>query len=564
MRYIPHSLIALAATLESRWEDYRAKGEVDLFVEFTLSLNGLTEQLNRHHLPGLVRACQELENTALTLFGDSSMHPIPHDQANAISRQLLIILTELRRHETPVTPARRQTDEVVERENACQQLRQIVIVSTENHPATKTLSEQLGFFGFTPRHFRWGETPSVDEPPLAILFVPEHEGRAYPPTAITGIMALRTLFPSSYFYCLSVPINLQSIVLLQRAGADACVPLGDTVSDVLSRILDLAQTREQEAHRVLIVEDSATAIAHVRRSLSQHGIDSRAINDPRLLLEAAAEYKPDAILMDMYMPFCSGVEVTSALRQVPEYHSLPVIYLSSESDIAQQVEALRLGGDQFLTKPTNPIILAAVVKTKIQRYREMLHSTRHDSLTGLLNHATAKDQIERMMHDALPGGRLVVAMIDIDRFKSINDRFGHPVGDQVIRSLSWLLRGRLRNTDLIGRYGGEEFIVALPDTEPEKATVLLDQIRQDFSELPHAHAEGSVRATFSCGIASLPYFITSSSIIQAADAALLQAKRSGRNCLLRAEPECGHSVTSVEMEQSAYRGLQFSPFATIG
>jgi PleD family two-component response regulator len=76
--------------------------------------------------------------------------------------------------------------------------------------------------------------------------------------------------------------------------------------------------------------------------------------------------------MDMYMPFCTGVEVTRALRQIPEYQSLPVIYLSSETDIAQQVEALRLGGDQFLTKPINPIILASVVKTKIERYREML------------------------------------------------------------------------------------------------------------------------------------------------------------------------------------------------
>lgn len=315
-------------------------------------------------------------------------------------------------------------------------------------------------------------------------------------------MALRTRFPTSYFYCLSVPANLQSIVLLQRAGADSCVPAGNKVSDVLSRILDLVQTHEQEVHRVLVVEDSATAVAHIRRSLTQHGIDSHAINDPRLLLEAAASYNPDAILMDMYMPFCTGVEVTSALRQIPEYHSLPVIYLSSETDIVQQVEALRLGGDQFLTKPINPIILASVVKTKIERYREMLHSGRHDSLTGLLNHSTSKGQLERMLSTTSPAGRLVVAMIDIDRFKSINDNFGHPVGDQVIRSLAWLLRGRLRNTDLIGRYGGEEFILAMPDVDIVRAVSLLDQIREDFSALPHAHAHGAVRATFSCGVAA--------------------------------------------------------------
>lgn len=556
-------MIALAATLESRWEEYRARGEVDLFVEFTLSLNGLTEHLNRRHLPGLVRACQELENTALALFGDSSMHPLPCDQSNAIGRHLSIILTELRRHGMPATQTRRQSDDPDERENACRQPRQVLIVARAKHPWTTALSEQLAFFGFTPREVRWGETPQTDEPPLAIVFIPDHEGRAYPPHAVTGIMALRTAFPTSYFYCLSVPSNLQSIVLLQRAGADACVPAGHKVGDVLSRILDLVQTRENEVHRVLIVEDSATATAHIRRSLSQHGIDSHAINDPRLLLEAAADYKPDAILMDMYMPFCSGVEVTSALRQVPEYQSLPVIYLSSETDIVQQVEALRLGGDQFLTKPINPIILASVVKTKIERYREMLHSGRHDSLTGLLNHSTAKDGLERMLHEVTPSGQLVVAMIDIDLFKSINDRFGHPVGDQVIRSLAWLLRGRLRNTDLIGRYGGEEFIVALPGTGMDRAIRLLDQIREDFSALVQAHAQGSVRATFSCGVAALPQFMTASGLIEAADGALLQAKRNGRNRLLVAAPNSESSVVGVQVKEPAGGKLQISTLATI-
>jgi len=531
----PQSIIALAETLERGWETYRADGEFDAFVEFTLSLNGLTEHLNRQHLPGLVRACQELENTALSLFADSSMHPIPLDQANGIERKLNIILAEIHRHETPAVLARRVLDAP---EGHCEDTwnrpRRVVLVSRADHPWAGSLGEQLSFFGFTPEYLRWGEQPADNEPALAFAFIPDREGRAYPPAEIAAIVALRTRFPTSYFYCLAVPSNLQSIVLLQRAGADACVPVGNKVSDVLSRILDLVEMREQEMHRVLVVEDSATAVAHIRRSLSQHGIDSRAINDPRLLLEAAAEYRPDAILMDMYMPFCTGVEVTSALRQIRDYQSLPVIYLSSETDIVQQVEALRLGGDQFLTKPVNPIILASVVKTKIERYREMLYSGQHDSLTGLLNHSTSKEQIERLLHDAEQSGKLVVAMIDIDRFKMVNDTFGHPVGDQVIRSLAWLLRGRLRNTDLIGRYGGEEFIIALPDVDLVRAIALLEQIREDFSQLPHTHAQGTLRATFSCGVAALPDYASVSDLIGAADESLLEAKRKGRNRLVLA------------------------------
>jgi diguanylate cyclase (GGDEF)-like protein len=531
---ISYLILALAETLEQRWETYRERGDFDQFVEFTLSLNGLTEQLNNQQLPGLVRACQELENTALSLFATPSAHPIPVVRANAMERQLNVILRELRQHETPAVMARRGMDRIKKYEDTWNRPRKVMIVSRINHPWMLALSEQLSFFGFFPEELRWGAQPTHHEPPLATIFIPDYEGKAYSPQAVAGVMALRAHFPTSYFYCLSVPADLQSIVLLQRAGADACVPASKQISDLLSRILDMVDTREQDIHRVLVVEDSATAVAHIRRSLWQYGIDSRAISDPRNLLDAAVDYRPDAILMDIYMPFCSGVEVTSALRQIPEYQSIPVIYLSSETDLAQQVEALRLGGDQFLTKPVNPIILASVVKTKIERYREMLYSGRHDGLTGLLNHSTSKLMLDHMLKATSTNGQLVVAMIDIDHFKSINDNFGHPLGDQVIRSLAWLLRGRLRNTDLIGRYGGEEFIIALADADLVRATSLLETIREAFSNLPQNHAQGSVHATFSCGVAALPHYCTVSDLIGGADEALLVAKRQGRNQMVLA------------------------------
>jgi diguanylate cyclase (GGDEF)-like protein len=120
-------------------------------------------------------------------------------------------------------------------------------------------------------------------------------------------------------------------------------------------------------------------------------------------------------------------------------------------------------------------------------------------------------------------------MIDIDHFKSVNDTYGHPVGDQVIRGLAWLLKGRLRSSDLTGRYGGEEFLIALPDVNLEQAKVVIDRIREDFAVLPHAHPGGALFATFSAGIASYPMVDTAAGLTEAADAALLEAKRLGRN-----------------------------------
>ncbi len=533
MQEVSHSLIALAKTLELRWQSYRSSGDFDQFVEFTLSLNGLTERLNQQNLPGLASACQELENRALAFFTDHTLRPVSDEQAEAISQQLGTILQLLHRHETPAVITKRISDQDEERDPWIRQ-RNILIVSRPGHPWSAALVEQLSFYGFRPHTTGWDETPELDEPPLAIILVPDQEDSPYPQQALTALQRLKARYVASYVYCLSVSASLEAIVGLQRAGANVCIPAEVKLSDILSRILDLVESREQETHRVLIVEDSKTAVAHIQRALDLHGIDSRAIHTPLSLLQACAEYRPHAILMDMYMPFCTGVEVTRALRQIPEYHSLPVIYLSGETDIAAQVEALRLGGDQFLTKPANPIILSAVVKTKIDRYRDMLRSGRHDSLTGLLNHSASKEQLEQMLRRSLPAGHLAVAMIDIDRFKSINDNYGHPVGDQVIRSLAWLLRGRLRNTDLIGRYGGEEFIVALGGVDIGQAATLLDRIREDFAQLPHAHGRGALRASFSCGIASVPNYVTGSSLIEAADEALLQAKRDGRNRIVAA------------------------------
>ena len=111
----------------------------------------------------------------------------------------------------------------------------------------------------------------------------------------------------------------------------------------------------------------------------------------------------------------------------------------------------------------------------------------------------------------------------------MSDDRKRPLSDQVIRGLAWLLKGRLRSSDMIGRYGGEEFLLALPDVTPEQARLVIDRIREDFSSLPHAHPTGALFSSFSAGIASYPDFDNAEKLTQAADNALLTAKRLGRN-----------------------------------
>jgi diguanylate cyclase (GGDEF)-like protein len=254
------------------------------------------------------------------------------------------------------------------------------------------------------------------------------------------------------------------------------------------------------------------------------------------VLSALKQFNPDLILMDMYMPNCTGVEAARIIRQHDEFLSIPIVYLSGETNVALQVDAMRLGGDHFLTKPFNPVFLNAIVKSKIERYRALRRSMYHDSLTGLLNHTSGKDTLDAMLSNvAHEGGSLSVAMLDIDHFKQVNDNYGHPVGDQIIRSLSWLLKQRLRKQDILCRYGGEEFLIGLPNTGMEQAFTIVDGIRQDFAQIRHPHRDTCFCTSASAGIAAFPNFQTSDALIKAADDALYAAKRGGRNCVHRAK-----------------------------
>jgi diguanylate cyclase (GGDEF)-like protein len=522
--------------VRSRWEHYVADGTFELFIEFTVAVNSLTEYFNRMRLPGLVRICEGLENTALAALGTPTTHPIAAADIATLQHQVDALIDAVAASRAPV--AERRSEDAASDAGDAEWIKPRsvwLIHATDMREMAQALSRQLIFFGFQTRQLSWQGGRPAGDAPLAVLFIPS------PKKAIESeharIAEIRAHCAASQLIYLGAHPAIDTIVALMRSGIDVTIPQEDGSSRVLNCILDLVQAYEPEKYRVLVVEDSRVAVTLIQRTLSGNGIDSHAIRDPGTLLHELESYRPDLILMDMYMPRFNGVEATRVLRQMSAYVSLPIVYLSGEQDVGMQVEALRLGGDQFLIKPFNPVLLAAIVKTKIERFRETQRSTQLDGLTGLLNHTAAKSQLKAMAEALTVNGSLTVVMIDIDRFKTINDTYGHPVGDQVIRGLAWLLKGRLRSSDMIGRYGGEEFLIALPDVSPEKASLVVDRIRKDFSNLPHAHAGGSLFATFSAGIASYPLYTTAQELTEAADNALLEAKRMGRNRVERATSE---------------------------
>ena len=315
-----------------------------------------------------------------------------------------------------------------------------------------------------------------------------------------------------------------------RAGGQVYLTKPLDFSELLDSLDAVGMWWDEVPYKVMIVEDDLILAQSYAAILQAVGLEVLVAEEVSSLISLVSEFQPDLILMDVNMPECSGLEAAAVIRQKAEWISIPIVFLSTENDINRQMEALQLGGDDFLKKPIGAEHLTAVVKMRIRRFRKLRSRMQLDTLSGLLNHATLKARLHTEISRSLrQDSDLAFAMIDLDNFKSVNDRFGHPVGDEVIKSVSRLLVQRLRHSDIVGRYGGEEFAVILPDTSLLAAQELMDELREQFSVINHRCKKGEFAGTFSVGLAALPSFTDVNGIIDAADSALYRAKDEGRN-----------------------------------
>lgn len=305
-------------------------------------------------------------------------------------------------------------------------------------------------------------------------------------------------------------------------------PLNTTALE--ARLQRLLAVRRREAFRVLIVDDDQLLAEHYALVLQGAGLRAEILLDPSQIYDGLSRFRPDVILLDVLMPGCSGPELAQLIRLQDEWLSVPIIYLSSETDGERQLAALVKGGDDFLTKPITDTALIVAVFARAQRARQLADMMTKDSLTGLLQHARVK---ERLSHELQRSERtsepLSVVMLDIDNFKKVNDNYGHLTGDQVISSLANLLKQQLRKTDIIGRYGGEEFLLILPDCNQQQAFGLVEQLRQSFASLPFSFDYQTFHCTFSAGICQATATDQTDQLIDQADKALYASKHAGRN-----------------------------------
>ncbi len=414
----------------------------------------------------------------------------------------------------------------------CDANNRLVFLVDDDVQLAEHLALQIGYFGYTIRAFpTLGEAfrTIIGSPPAVLLLDVD-----FPEDSLGGFNLLEQinreigyLLPTIF---ISVHNELEYRLKAVRAGGCAYFNKPLDVAALIDKLEGLTSCEREEPYRILIVDDSRSLADYYATILKGAGMESEIVVEPLAVMRPLLEFMPDLILMDVYMPECSGLELAKVIRQQERFVSIPIVFLSAETDMEKQLDAMSLGGDDFLTKPIRPEHLVSSVATRVRRSRVLRSFMVRDSLTGLLNHTTIKAQLDIQLARAKrQGGKLAFAMLDIDHFKSVNDTYGHPTGDRVIRSLSRLLQQRLRTADVVGRYGGEEFAVIFNDTDGATAVKVLDDIRHDFGLIRHRHEKGEFSVTISAGVSGFPAINDAATMNEAADKALYAAKHGGRN-----------------------------------
>jgi len=284
--------------------------------------------------------------------------------------------------------------------------------------------------------------------------------------------------------------------------------------------------------KLLIIDDSKAVHALVKARLACEPVDILSAHSGEVGAAMARDAAPDTILLDVEMPFPVGFEVCRRLQADPATSSIPIIFLTGASTTEEKVRGLELGAVDYITKPFDPAELRARVRASL-RTKYLLDllakKAQIDAMTGLWNRAHFEQRLATELSLAeRKGYTFSIVLADVDHFKSINDRYGHPCGDAVLRMVAQVLVDSHRLEDIVCRYGGEEFVMLLPATSSDSAVTVAERSRARIADSVLPHGQDRIQVTCSFGIASTEEG-TGAEVVRQADQALYAAKRAGRD-----------------------------------
>jgi diguanylate cyclase (GGDEF)-like protein len=308
---------------------------------------------------------------------------------------------------------------------------------------------------------------------------------------------------------------------------------GVTVPDALGQ--------GRELSKVLVVDDDRFSAELIDGCLRSAGFMSSYSCNPEQALRMIEAELPDLIIMDVVMPGIDGFELCRRAREHPALQFTPIIFVTRKAEVEQRVRGLEVGGNDYIAKPFEPQELVARVRSHLSRLAALREMAVRDGLTRCYNHKFFRlrlgQEISRALRYEQP---LALAMLDVDKFKNVNDTYGHRAGDAVLSQLANIVVASVRATDMVARYGGEEFAMLMVAAGSDEAKIVCGRLRERIAKHPFRFSvedrddagDLEIEVTVSIGVAEVaPQNDTLEALLGRADAALYAAKQDGRNCV---------------------------------
>ncbi|WP_170289410.1 response regulator [Metabacillus lacus] len=300
--------------------------------------------------------------------------------------------------------------------------------------------------------------------------------------------------------------------------------------ELKSENLQVAETNSDvEQELIMLIDDDTTLLMFLKDELEKDGYSVMAYADPERALASFYDLNPDCVVIDVHMKSQHGLQVLNSLKELMQKSYVPTIMISVDSSKETRVQSYSGGADDFILKPFDLEEFKIRLGNQLQKKRSIDELVLVDELTRLYNRRFLAGAFERLMNQmSRENVAFSIAILDLDHFKNINDTYGHPAGDKVLMEFANIMRQQMRPSDLVFRYGGEEFLILLPKTDGKTAKQVLERILSELHRTEFISEDSAFRVSFSAGVMEIRESNDLQIVLDLVDGALYEAKAAGR------------------------------------
>ncbi|CAN1211115.1 response regulator [Tumidithrix helvetica PCC 7403] len=370
----------------------------------------------------------------------------------------------------------------------------------------------------------------AQEPPDVILL-----DLVFPEPTETGLTFLNELAQRE----LKIPTvmmtsssGLSDRVMAARGGGCAFIEKPALAEEILNTIAQVLHQHHRDRRKVMVVDDDPNILQLMQTFLERWGLEVTTLQDPHQFWQVLEATSPDLLILDLIMPDYSGIDLCQAVRTASLWHDLPIVFLSAHCDRATIRQLFAAGADDYLSKPIGEEDLHTRILSRLERSRLSRHTADFDGLTGVYTHRRGIQNLTQLLRLATRNHQtLCLAILDLDLFKQVNDRYGHSMGDTVLKQFGSLLQQHFRSEDVTMRWGGEEFVVGLYGADRQQSVERLTKLLETWRQQKFLTDGAEIfYVTFSAGVAEYPSDGNNlETLYRNMDAALYRAKAAGRN-----------------------------------